>query len=69
MGVLLFLRSDGQYSLVSDTIIGVFLLISILCDVLIRQWAVFLLIIMLMYVLINSGRSFLLKVRWTTYFS
>jgi hypothetical protein len=66
VGVLLFLRSDEQYILVSDTIIAVFLLIIILCDVQIRQWAVFLLIIMLMYVLIDSGRSFLLKVRWTT---
>ena len=61
--------SDGQYIFVSDAIIAVFLLIIILCDVLIREWAVFLLIIMLMYVLINSGRSFLLKVRWTTYVS
>jgi uncharacterized membrane protein YphA (DoxX/SURF4 family) len=69
VGVLLFLRSDGQYILASDTIIAVFLSIIILCDVLIRQGAVFLLIIMLMYVLIDSGRSFLLKVRWTTYFS
>ena len=69
MGVLLFLRSDGQHILVSDAIIAVFLLIIILCDVLIRQWSVFLLIIMLMYVLIDSGRSFLLKVRWTTYVS
>jgi hypothetical protein len=59
--------SDGQYIFVSDTIIAVFFLIIILCDVLIREWAVFLLIIMLMYVLINSGRSFLLKVRWTIY--
>ena len=69
MGVLLFLRSDVQYILVSDTIIAVFLLIIILCDVLIRQWAVFLLIIMLMYVQIDRGCSFLLKVRWTIYFS
>jgi hypothetical protein len=61
--------SDGQYIFVSDAIIALFLLIIILCDVLIRKWAVFLLIIMLMYALINSGRSFLLKVRWTTYFS
>ena len=69
MGVLLFLRSDGQYIFVSDAIMAVFFVIIILCDVLIREWAVFLLIIMLMYVLINSGRSFLLKVRWTIYFS
>ena len=65
MGVLLFLRSDGQYIFVSDAIMAVFFVIIILCDVLIREWAVFLLIIMLMYVLINSGRSFLLKVRRT----
>ena len=69
MSVLLFLRSDGQYILVSDTIIAVFLLIIILCDVLIRQWAVFLLIIMLMYVPMDRGCSFVLKVRWTIYFS
>jgi hypothetical protein len=69
VGVLLFLRSDGQYIFVSDAIMAVFFVIIILCDVLIREWAVFLLIIMLMYVLINSGRSFLLKVRWTIYFS
>ena len=69
MGVLLFLRSDGQYIFVSDAIMAVFFVIIILCDVLIREWAVFLLIIMLMYVLIDSGRSFLLKVRWTTYVS
>jgi len=31
--------------------------------------AVFLLIIILCDVLIESGRSFLLKVRWTTYLS
>jgi hypothetical protein len=69
VGVLLFLRSDGQYIFVSDAIMAVFFVIIILCDVLIREWAVFLLIIMLMYVLINSGRSFLLKVSWTIYFS
>ena len=33
MGVLFFLRSDGQYILVSDTIMAVFLFIIILCDV------------------------------------
>jgi hypothetical protein len=52
MGVLFYLRSDGKYILVSDTIMAVYLLIIILYDV-----------------LIDSGRSFLLKIRWTTYFS
>ena len=38
MGVLFFLRSDGQYILVSDTFMAVFLFsIIILCDVLIRD--------------------------------
>ena len=35
MGVLFYLRSDGQHSLVSDAIMAVLLLIIILCDVLI----------------------------------
>ena len=35
MGVLFYLRSDGQHILVSDAIMAVFLLIIILCDVLI----------------------------------
>ena len=33
MGVLFFLRSDGEYILVSDTIMAVFLFTIILCDV------------------------------------
>ena len=41
MGVLFFFRSDGQYILPGDTVIGVFLLIIILYDVLIRQRAFF----------------------------
>jgi hypothetical protein len=35
VGVLFYLRSDGQYILLGDTIMAVFLLIIILCDVLI----------------------------------
>ena len=35
MDVLFYLRSDGQYVLISDTIMAMFLLIIILCDVLI----------------------------------
>ena len=35
MGVLFYLRSDGQYILVSAAITAVFFLIIILCDVLI----------------------------------
>jgi hypothetical protein len=34
VGFLLYLRSDGQYILVSDTIMAVFLLDIIPCDVL-----------------------------------
>jgi hypothetical protein len=46
MGVLFYLRSDGQYILVGDAIMAVlFLLITMLCDV-----------------LIHNGRYFLLKV-------
>ena len=52
MGVFVFLRSDIKYILVSDTIMAVYLLIFMLCDV-----------------LIDSGRSFLVKVRWTIYFT
>ena len=52
MGVLFFFWSDGQHMFVSDTIVAVFLLIIMLCDV-----------------LIDRGFSFLLKVRWTIYFS
>jgi hypothetical protein len=43
VGVLFFLRSDGQYILVSDTIMAVFLFIIILCDVLIDRECSFLL--------------------------
>ena len=50
MGVCFYLRSDGQYILVGDAIMAVFLLIIKLGDL-----------------LIDRGRSFLLKVRWTTY--
>jgi hypothetical protein len=52
VGVLFYLRSNGEYISVGETIMAVFLLIIILCDV-----------------VIESGRSFLPKVRWTTYFS
>jgi hypothetical protein len=52
VGVLFFLRSNGQHILVSDTIMAVFLFIIMLRDV-----------------LIDRGFSFLLKVRWTIYFS
>ena len=52
MGVLFYLRSDGQYILLGDTVMAEFVLIIILCDV-----------------LIDSGRSFLLNIRWTIYFS
>ena len=52
MDILFYLTSDGQYILVSDAIVAVFLLIIILSDG-----------------LIDSGSSFLLKVRWTIYFS
>ena len=47
MGVLFYLRSDGQYSLLGDTVMVCFLLIIMLCDVLIDsgrsflQWAFF----------------------------
>ena len=34
---VLFLRSDGLYILVGDAIMALFLLISLMCDVLIRQ--------------------------------
>jgi len=51
VGVLFYLRSNGQYILDSDAIMAVFLFTIILCEV-----------------LINSGRSFLLKVKWTIYF-
>ena len=43
MGFLFYLRSDGQYILVSDTIMAVFLLIIILSDVLIDSGRAFLL--------------------------
>ena len=43
MGFLLYLRSDGQYILVSDTIMAVFLLGIILCDVLIDSGRSFIL--------------------------
>ena len=37
MDVLFYLRSDGQYILLGEAVMAVFLLINILCDVLIRQ--------------------------------
>ena len=43
MGVLFNLRSDGQYILLGSTVMAVFLLISILCDVLIDSGRPFLL--------------------------
>ena len=43
MGVLFFLRSDGQYILVSGTIMAVFFVNLILCDVLIDSGRSFLL--------------------------
>ena len=52
VGVLFYLRSDGQYIFPGDTVMAVLLLIIILWDV-----------------LINSDSSFLLKVRWTIYFT
>ena len=85
MVVLSYLRADGQHILVSDTIMAVFLFIFIMCDVLIRQWAFFStkgqmdniyylvtlswLCLLLIIILLDNGRSFLLKVRWTAYFS
>ena len=41
MGVLFYLRSDGQYILVGEAVMAVFLVIIMLCDVLIREWAFF----------------------------
>jgi hypothetical protein len=41
--VLFYLRSDGQYVLISDAIMAMFLLIIILCDVLIDSDGSFLL--------------------------
>jgi hypothetical protein len=41
--VLFYLRSDGQYVLISDAIMGMFLLIIILCDVLMDSDCSFLL--------------------------
>ena len=41
VGVLFYLRSDGQYILVGDAVMAVFLFIIMLCDVLIREWTVF----------------------------
>ena len=42
MGVLFYLRSDGQYSLLGDTVMVCFLLIIMLCDVLIDSGRSFL---------------------------
>ena len=41
MGVLFYSRSNGQYILVSDTIMAVFFVILILCDVLIDVGVLF----------------------------
>ena len=41
MDIIFYLRSDGQHIIPSDTIMAVFLLILIPCDVLITQWAFF----------------------------
>ena len=41
MDVLFYLRSDGQYILIGDAIMAVFLLIIILCDVLIDSDVLF----------------------------
>ena len=41
MGVLFYLRSDGQYILVGEAVMAVFLVIIMLCDVLIIEWAFF----------------------------
>ena len=43
MGVLFYLRSDGQYTLVNDTIMSVVLCIIKLCDVLIEYGRSFIL--------------------------
>jgi hypothetical protein len=43
--VLFYLRSDGQYVLISDAIMAMFLLIIILSDVLINSWCSFLLMV------------------------
>ena len=42
MGVLFYLRSEGQYILVGDAVMAVYLLIIMLCDVLIDSWRSFL---------------------------
>ena len=41
MGVLFYVRSDGQYILVGYAVMAVFLFIIMLCDVLIREWTFF----------------------------
>ena len=41
MGVLFYLRTDGQYIFVCDAVMAVFLLIIMLCDGLIREWTFF----------------------------
>ena len=41
MGVLFYLRSDGQYILAGYAVMVVFLFIIMLCDVLIREWTFF----------------------------
>ena len=41
MGVLFYQRSDGQYILVGDAVMAVFLFIGMLCDVVKREWTFF----------------------------
>ena len=41
MGVLFYLRADGQYILVGKAVKAVFFIIIMLCDVLIREWTFF----------------------------
>ena len=41
MDVLFYLRSDGQYILVGEAVMTVFLFIIMLCNVLIREWTFF----------------------------
>ena len=45
MDVIFYLRSDGQYVLISDAIMAMLLLIIILCDVLINSGGSFLLMV------------------------
>ena len=41
MGVVFYLRSDGQYILVGYAVMAVFVFIIMLCDVLKREWTFF----------------------------